>query len=506
MAKDILVDTNSSDFLSKSWDKKVEYRDTVWGKLFDKDKDLYLNVIIPYHKVNQVRYDDNGEYICKIHADYYGDASTFLVRFVTKDQITGKYIDLRYKNTNCPNPCECEYRQEFMDMPKAIFASQLQVVEQNGYFQIQFKRYKSSNIERVFIYQAEDIDFEIGQGDDQSAQLLARCAPGKYYRYPTSGVDLTKYIGSVVEHSDITDRLSNEFDRDNKSISEASFDNESGDLKILFTGANEATDKELDDPSTLDVELLKVADDDYVRALYKAAQGLVMDNEGFRSDILDWTGKIIGMWDVGGECELDKLAYTLPNVRKRITDAGLIDDKNTGYIVGKWENVKPGILYALEYKGHIPPLVSDQEIINDGVKRPIWRHDAFFMAETSDGEKYIDNNYRFLAYSGRSELDCKNYYNNINRKLFMALKECSVYCYIGSQNTDGTTAEDLYTQYGCGLRVVTDKRGNYASILTLAVHPTTGKLYGIVSLDSEIEEVRIEKDTNRLLVIKQSKS
>jgi hypothetical protein len=88
----------------------------------------------------------------------------------------------------------------------------------------------------------------------------------------------------------------------------------------------------------------------------------------------------------------------------------------------------------------------------------------------------------------------------------MALKECSVYCYIGSQNTDGTTAEDLYTQYGCGLRVVTDKRGNYASILTLAVHPVTGKLYGIVSLDSEIEEVRIEKDTNRLLVIKQSKS
>lgn len=504
MAKDILVDTNSGDFLSKSWDKKVEYRDTVWGKLFDKDKDLYLNVIIPYHKADQVRYDDNGEYICKIHADYYGDASTFLVRFVTKDQITGKYIDLRYKNTNCPNPCECEYRQEFMGMPKAIFASQLQVVEQNGYFQIQFKRYKGGNIERVFIYQAEDIDFEIGQGDDQSAQLLARCAPGKYYRYPTSGVDLTKYIGSVVEHSDITDRLSNEFDRDNKSISEASFNNESGDLKILFTGANEATDKNLDDPSTLDVELLKVADDDYVRALYKAAQGLVMDNEGFRSDILDWTGKIIGMWDVCGECELDKLAYTSTSIKKRIELSGLVNDNNIGYMVGHWEKIKPGVLYALEYINHMPKLRLEGGIYGNGNKYSYFYHDPFFMAEDSDGNKYIDEDYRFLAHSGTDTIDCKNYYNNQNRKLFMALKECTVHSYIGEEVDDIMT--DYNSLYGCGLRVVTDKRGNYASILTLAVHPTTGKLYGIVSLDSEIEEVRIEKDTNRLLVIKQGKS
>lgn len=497
MAKDILVDTNSGDFLSKSWDKKVEYRDTVWGKLFDKDKDLYLNVIIPYHKANQVRYDDNGEYICKIHADYYGDASTFLVRFVTKDQITGKYIDLRYKNTNCPNPCECEYRQEFMDMPKAIFASQLQVVEQNGYFQIQFKRYKGGNIERVFIYQAEDIDFEIGQGDDQSAQLLARCAPGKYYRYPTSGVDLTKYIGSVVEHSDITDRLSNEFDRDNKSILEASFNNESGDLKILFTGANEATDKNLDDPSVLDVELLKVADDDYVRTLYKAAQGLVMDNEGFRSDILDWTGKIIGMWDVGGECELDKLAADDTDGPAIITPAGLqLVEGGTieSYGVNIY-NVKPGVLYCLNYKGHIPCYHVMKAYGKDRTAI-VYHQYGLWMAKDTDNNRYCDDG---LAET-RNKSDYIKYISNPNNKLFMALKECTVYCC--STDYDRT---DL-TKYGCGLRIVTDKRGNYASILTLAVHPTTGKLYGIVSLDSEIEEVRIEKDTNRLLVIKQSKS
>lgn len=501
MAKDILVNTNSGDFIPKSWDKKVEYYDTVWGKLLDTDTDdiLYLNIIIPYRKASQVSYDANGEYSCKVHVDYYGEAKSFFVRLVSRSNVIGKYIDLHLSNQKCPNSCECKYRQTFMDMPKPIYASQLQIININGYYQVQFKRYKGGNIERSFIYQADDIDFEIGNGDNQSAQLLARCAPGKYYRYPTSGVDLTKYIGSVVEHSDLKEKLSDEFDRDNKNISEASFDNENGNLEILFTSANEADDKNLDDVNKLDIELLRVADDDYIRSLYKAAQGLLTDNEGFRSDILDWSGMIVGMWDVGGECQLDKLPYSFPMTYNRIRFSGLEKDLNMGYEVGVWSDIKPGVLYAVDYVGVMPEMHLDSGN-HENIKYNYFYHDPLFMVQTSDGRKYVDEDYRIIARSGVDNIDCKNYYNNPNRKLFMALEPCTAYCYIGTNTSDGNTSES-----GGGLKIVSDKRGNYASVLALAVHPKTGKMYGIITYDSDIEEVIIEKDTNRLLVIKQSK-
>lgn len=497
MAKDILVDTNKGDFLSPEWDKKIQYWEVIWGKLFDTDKAFYMNIIVPDNQRSTVRYDKDNRFVCYVHADYCAEAAHFIVRFVVRKNTDGSLMDFHTINQSVPYPSEGAYRQSFMSTPQLIYASQLQIIENGGYFQVEFQSYNGGNITRAIFYQAEAVDFQIGEGENQSAQLLARCAPGKYYRFPTTGVDLTKYIGSVVDHTDLSKVLQDEFEYDQKNITEADFNNTNGDLQILFNGANEAEDKDLDDPNTLDVELFRVADDEYVRALYKAAQGILMDNEGYRSDILDWSGNLIGIWDVGSKCKLNKYSYQYPSTKQRITQGGVVTPSDgISYAVGHYK-MEVGKLYALNYDGSVLPIdthriYKDTASSKDGSSPTItvWKWDGLFAAEVGDS-LFVDEPYFTTDYAEYLERN-----KALNRRLLIPLKECTFHCYIGSEQEDITTK-------GYGLTTVADDSGNYASILAIAKHPTTGKLYGIVSLDSQIEEVRIEINSGRLLVIKQ---
>lgn len=492
MAKDILVDTNKGDFLLPEWDKKIQYWEVIWGKLFDTDQEFYMNIIVPDNQRSTVRYDKNNRFVCYVHADYCAEALHFVVRFVVRKDTDGSLLDFYSINQSVPFPSKGMYRQDFMSTPQLIYASQLQMIENGGYFQVEFQNYNGGNITRAVFYQAEAVDFQIGEGENQSAQLLARCAPGKYYRFPTTGVDLTKYIGSVVEHTDLSKVLQDEFEYDQKNITEADFNNSNGDLQILFNGANDAEDKNLDDPSTLDIELFRVADDDYVRALYRAAQGILMDNEGYRNDILGWSGNLVGIWDVGSECKLSKCTYVYPSTGKRIQPSGLVDDEN-GYKVGNYR-METGKLYALNYDTDTLPIGMDRVTVNlngEVQHLGVWKQDGLYVAE-ADGEVFVDEPFKTYDFGTYME-----YKKALNRRLLIPLKACDFHCYIGSGND-----EDLSSK-GYGLTTVTDESGNYVSILAIAKHPTTGKLYGIVSLDSHIEEVRIEINTGRLLVIKQ---
>lgn len=494
MAKDILVDTNSGDFLFQDRDRKTQYWDVVWGRLFDGDAQLYMNVVVPVRKAGSVRYDDGGEYVCNVHAGYYADTSYFSVRLVTRDVATGSYVDLQRYDAAAPSPSEAMYYPEFVGTPQPIRASQLLLVDQDGYLKVVFKRYNKGSFVRAIICQGSDVDFKVGDGDSQSAQLLARCAPGKFYRFPTSGVDLTKYINSVVEHTGLTDSLVSEFGKDYKNVSEAAFDNTDGDLEVVFSGANEADDEGLSDPGTLDVELFRVADDDYVRSLYKAAQGVLMDNEGFVGDIEGWAGNLMGVWDVGGECGLDKTDYVqvVGAPKSRITGAGeRVGDSGAGYLISS-VSCTAGRLYALNYVGNVP-VENSYSIIDktNGTRVTYWRWDPMFVAETSD-DKYVDEEFYTNDWGVSNRRSTSK-----NRRCFVPLQDCVVYYYAGSLDND-------LNLKGFGVRPVADEDGNYSTILAIAVHPTTGKMYGIVSLDSAIEEVRLDLKSNRLFVIKQS--
>lgn len=497
MAKDILVDTNSGDFLVPERDKKTQYWEVVWGKLFSTDTQLYMNIVVPSRLARDIRYNDDGEYVCNVHAGYYADASFFLVRLVTQNISIGDYIDLHANDGAAPFPSEAMYYPEFIGAPQALKASQTLLVDPEGYMKVVFKRFNKGTYVRAIICQGGDLDFKIGDGDSQSAQLLARCAPGKYYRFPTSGVDLTKYINSVVEHTLLTDSLVSEFRKDYKNISEASFDNSDGDLEIIFSGANEADDKDLSDPNTLDVELLRIADDDYIRSLFKTSQGILMDNEGFVNDIASWAGNLLGVWDINGECKLDKVEYAYyGSSHACITKEGLNDvagPNSTGYLVSSVQ-CSAGKLYALNYVGNVQAIITTGYYVKgtSGYRQIYYQRDPLFMIQTGN-EKYIDDDIYSTDYSWYT-----NYISSKNRRCFIPLKDCTAYYFAGSEQNN-------LNLKGCGVRPVADEVGNFSTVLALFVHPTTGKLYGLVSLDSIISEVKMDLRTNKLFVIKQSK-
>lgn len=496
MAKDILIDTNTGDFLIPDRDKKIEYFDVVWGRLFDDDGDkLYMNIVVPYNYLNKFRYDSNNECICNAHAEYCPEDKYFFVRLVSKISANGQYINLN--DNSVPTPSEALYYPEYTGNPQLIKASQIQMVDKNGNLSVLFKRYGGGTYCRAILCQGGDIDFKIGDGDSQSAQLLARCAPGKYYRYPTSGVDLTKYINSVVEHTSLTSELISEFQKDYKNISEANFNISNGNLDIVFTGANEANDEGLDDPSTLDLSLFRVADDEFIRTLYKASMGVMADNIEFMNNMIEYSGRLLGIWDIGSACELEDIEYSAavgdPN-KMRISKTGLITDMNYGYKVSSVDCLA-GRLYALNYAGQDLPLNVGYYVKNaSGIR--VWegKWDALVMFQVKEGSGlYVGEDFYTNDYSESFE-----YRHQTNRRCFIPLVDCTGYYYAGSEEEDLNKA-------GCGLRPVSYKQGNLATILGIMVHPVTGKIYGLISSDSVIDEVRIGLKTNKLFVIKHTK-
>lgn len=494
MAKDILVNTNTGDFLSPDKDRKTQYFDVVWGNLFDGDDRLYMNIVVPYKYVDKLRYDENDGYICHAHADYYPDISYFFVRFVTRMSSFSQYINLHDGNNSIPTPSEALYYPEFTGSPQPIRASQVQLIDENGYLAIVFKRFNNGMYTRAILCKGESIDFKIGGGDSQSAQLLAKCAPGKYYRFPTSGVDLTKYINSVVDHTALTDKLVSEFEKDNKHISEASFDNSDGNLDIVFTGANEADDEGLDDPDTLDLSLFRLSDDDYIRALCKSSQSMLADNDGFMNDVMSLSDKIIGMWDIGGECKLDSVNYQQeagPS-KVRISDTGIIADNVNGYMISSI-SCTAGRLYSVNYAG-CQISMEEGYYVKDEVGTRVYyaKSDSLFMLGVGN-EQYISPKFYSTCYS-----IAQQYRNPKNNRLFVPLKDCMAYYYAKS------SSDDLNLK-GYGVRPVSYEKGNFATVLAIVMHPNTGMLYGIISLDSVIDEVRINLKTSELFVIKHSK-
>lgn len=126
----------------------------------------------------------------------------------------------------------------------------------------EFKSFYDGFYNTAYICSVGDGDFMVSYSDDQSAQLLSICGPGKYYRYPTTGVDVTKYINSVVSHTDIGDVVSEQFSENGTSIQEMSFDSLTGDMQVVYTHEDyEGEDVSLLPIEQLDLESINITDE-----------------------------------------------------------------------------------------------------------------------------------------------------------------------------------------------------------------------------------------------------
>lgn len=483
MAKDILVNTQSGDWLVSESGTQAAYWNVVWGKLFDSDESEYMNIIVPSAYINKIQYKDN-QFECLVQADYYPINDTFQARLVVENVATGKYNLIQDYSTNAPDAMGVVYYPTYTSRPQDINACQLPLVDVDGRFKVLFKRYNNSNFSRAIIVSAKDADFTIGESDSQSAQLLARCAPGKYYRYPTTGLDLTKYINSVVEHTDMTTQLVKQYSADSKQITEAEFDSSTGDLQIVFSGTEEADDKNLTAPDKLDVDLFRIADDDFIRAAYKEAQSVADDNSTFIEDLMS-TANFMGIYDIGNTAELDKVVPTITS--GLLKNDGSVSESTSAFVASM--KLEAGRLYAINY----PADIVRTHIISVRPLSTEWYHNALFALYSNDEAVYVDTPFR----SG-SMYEVSNYRESFNnRRCFIPLTDLTVKFYAG-------TSETYLSSNGYGIYPISDVSGNYNSILGLAENTITGKLTGIITNHSLIDDIKVDIKTNQILIIKQN--
>jgi len=59
-------------------------------------------------------------------------------------------------------------------------------------------------------------DMLIGPSDTQERQMLMLCGKGDLYRYPTTGVGITEYIGAITEKTQLYDIINQQLHNDGK--------------------------------------------------------------------------------------------------------------------------------------------------------------------------------------------------------------------------------------------------------------------------------------------------
>ena len=265
MVRDLILDMKERDLLTEDKSNAAEpVFDSLWGKLFDEDEAinvLICNIIIPEAYWGIVGYE-NGEMTCRFTSVYVPDTRHFRIRLVgLKNGQYGIFSNIRGE---FGIPVSSYALSKNIAAP--ISACMLPYIDIDGEFVIRMvQNYKSEILDKAYIYSSKSTDISVNYSDDQASQLLTLCAPGKSYRYPTTGVGITKYLHCIVSHSDLHKVLEAQFDADNRPIQNADFDNETCKLDVLFSPEKEVADTGLEDLEKLNLDFFSMFTDEYVR-------------------------------------------------------------------------------------------------------------------------------------------------------------------------------------------------------------------------------------------------
>lgn len=265
MVRDIILDMKERDLLtSDKSNLAIPVFDSIWGNIFDEDEQvdsLICNIIIPEAYWGIARYENN-ELTCCFIAPYIPDTRTFRVRLVAmKDGNYSLFSNIRGDFGTIVHSYALS-----KNIAAPISASMLPFIDIEGKFIVRLvQNSKSEMLDRAYIYSSKITDLNINYSDYQASQLLSVCAPGKSYRYPTTGVGITKYLNAVIAHTDLQEVLEVQFEKDNKPIQSADFDNETGVLDVLCSPEKAITDKNLESVENLNCNFFSLFTDEYVR-------------------------------------------------------------------------------------------------------------------------------------------------------------------------------------------------------------------------------------------------
>jgi len=268
MAKDILIDIDERDVLVGNEGAGTRtFFDVIWGDILDGDdgSKLYANVVIPTNHINTLTPGSDGCYYMYIKSDYMPSNRYFYFRFVYSAEVYRPISDF---DANLPSEAPA-YSYVFTDeYARKIMASQLMMVNVDGYYLIRFYKSGYDIFDRAYLYDGLETDFLSGYSDDQSAQVLAICDAGKHYRYPTTGIGITDYINSVVTNSDIAGKILSQYESDGVSVSDASFTSATGRLQVELAAKEPDVEAvPLISIDKLDMSIISAMTDSYMRAM-----------------------------------------------------------------------------------------------------------------------------------------------------------------------------------------------------------------------------------------------
>ena len=84
------------------------------------------------------------------------------------------------------------------------------------------------------------------------------CAPGKNYRYPVSGVGTKKYLGSIIDRTNVAGTILNELGDDGQGVRDVVYESDTQKMKVMTDEYNNKETVEIVDTSTLDVSAFEV--------------------------------------------------------------------------------------------------------------------------------------------------------------------------------------------------------------------------------------------------------
>lgn len=423
----------------------------LWGNIFDEDEafgDLICNILIPEGYWSMIKYVDN-EFICYFNSPYVPNTRNFRVRLVGfKD---GQYSLFRSIRGDFGLPAFSYVNGRNIAAP--ISASYLPMVDINGYYKTRFiQNSLTEELDKVYIYSAQATDLSIGFSDNQASQLLTLCAPGKSYRYPTTGVGIVRYLNQVIEHTDLQETLQSQFEADKKSIKSAQFDTDTGKLSVIATPEQEIKETPLS-IDLLDVDFFTQFTDEFVR----------------RNVVLDELSDI----------EFIKLLNSYPNTLNLL----LFIDEST-VIKRLTDSVIPG---RFDSMGNI--IESDEFYI---VSATI-DGGSIIMFDDED-EDNIDDSPIFIV----NDTDETRLYTSLVAQPYWIADNCHKCFILNHRATIKYMIRQSQYQSGKGLFIVPQTSSNIKNMLGIVQDSNTGRLLGLVSNATNISDITLDEITRHI--------
>ena len=432
--------------------------DVIWGNVLEADDTtdvLICNIIIPEMYWSMIKYE-NRQLTVRFKSPYMPNTGNFRIRLLRFQN--SKYSLFWNIRGEFGLPASSFVLSKNISAP--ISACMLPFIDMDGDFTVKLvQNAQMEELDKAYIYSSKETDINVGYSDNQAAQLLSICNPGNSYRYPTSGVGITRYVNTVISHTDFAERLESQFESDDKRIVEANFDNTNCNLDVLFIHESEKKDTGLIPISELAVDFFGLFDDDYVR------RNIVLNEVGeldFINLLKEYTNFLEIIFFPDHSTAKTRIADNV--VPGRFDEYGNVIDSNEYFIVKATLDANTIIMFDNPEDDRIKD--SPVFTIND-----------------------IDESSLYTSLIGQPY-----WITETCHKCFILLKR-SVARYMIKQDAF-RNEKGLYT--------IPQTSSNVKNMIAMAQDIHTGRLLGIVSNNTNISDITLDEITQHIYAIKEN--